>query len=42
VSDLVAVTELMRQRAGDLGDFITSDEKGKLLPQYLLEGQSHS
>jgi C4-dicarboxylate-specific signal transduction histidine kinase len=41
VSDLVAVTELMRQRAGDLGTFITTDEKGKLLPQYLGELGKH-
>ena len=41
LSDLVAVTELMRERAGDLGTFITSDAKGKLLPHFLRELGSH-
>ncbi|MEK6677191.1 MAG: ATP-binding protein [Planctomycetota bacterium] len=41
VSDLVEVTELMQQRAGDLGTFITNDERGKLLPHFLFELGKH-
>ena len=41
ISGLAEVAKLMQERAGDLGAFITSDEKGKLLPRYLLELGKH-
>lgn len=36
VADLVRATKLMQQHAADLGTFITSDPKGKQLPNFLI------
>jgi two-component system, LuxR family, sensor kinase FixL len=33
---LLRATELMKQHTPDLGDFLTRDERGRLLPEYLL------
>jgi sensor domain CHASE-containing protein len=41
ISDLVSVTDLLQQRAGDLGTFVTADEKGKLIPRFLTELGQH-
>ncbi|HUU85281.1 MAG TPA: hypothetical protein VM243_17415, partial [Phycisphaerae bacterium] len=41
VADLTEITALMRERADDLGTFMTTDEKGKLVPRYLLELGKH-
>ncbi|MBN1210125.1 MAG: PAS domain-containing protein [Myxococcaceae bacterium] len=36
VAGIVRATELMREHAADLGAFLTRDERGRLLPEYLL------
>ncbi|WP_224245038.1 ATP-binding protein [Hyalangium gracile] len=36
VQGMVRATELMNQHAPDLGTFLTRDERGRLLPEYLL------
>ncbi|KFE64843.1 sensor histidine kinase [Hyalangium minutum] len=35
VQGLVRATELMKEHTPDLGDFLTRDERGRLLPEYL-------
>ena len=39
--DLLQITQLLQQHADDLGSFITTDEKGRLIPTYLAELGSH-
>jgi signal transduction histidine kinase len=36
IQGLVRATELMKEHTPDLGDFLTRDERGRLLPEYLL------
>jgi PAS domain S-box-containing protein len=36
VAGIVRATELMREHTEDLGTFLTRDERGRLLPEYLL------
>lgn len=37
VNNLQKVLTLMEEHTNDIGEFITSDEKGKMLPEYLLK-----
>ena len=39
--DLLQITQLLQQHADDLGSFITTDEKGRLIPTFLAELGSH-
>ena len=41
ISSLAKVVQLLQARAGDLGHFLTADEKGRLLPQYLEKLAAH-
>jgi len=36
IQGLVRASELMKEHTPDLGDFLTRDERGRLLPEYLL------
>ena len=40
-ANIARVAALMREHAGDLGEFITSDPKGKQLPRYLEQLAEH-
>jgi two-component system sensor kinase FixL len=41
VQGLLRATELMKAHTVDLGDFLTRDERGRLLPEYLLSVSRH-
>src|ERR1041384_1423885 len=41
VANLTKAVELIGEHEADLGDFITSDPKGKLLPGYLVQLADH-
>ncbi len=41
ISDIVRVTELLKEHEGDLGDFLTNDQKGQKIPLYLESLSEH-
>jgi ligand-binding sensor domain-containing protein/signal transduction histidine kinase len=41
LANLAKAVQLMQEHAGDLGRFLTADDKGKRLPQYLEELSRH-
>ncbi len=41
VARLAQVSEMIEQHAGDLGRYLTGDEKGKLIPAYLKQLSQH-
>jgi PAS domain S-box-containing protein len=41
IADLTRALQLMQEHAGDLGHFLTTDERGRLLPHYLEKLAQH-
>ncbi len=41
LNNLVLTSDLMREKNGALGDFLTTDPKGKMIPGYLAELSKH-
>ncbi len=41
VPDLAEVASLMESKGGELGNFLTADERGRLIPQFLAELARH-